>query len=52
MSDIVEMGSRFYKNLYVKTSFNTDDGTCVVTVVAINGEGTKVVMTGEVVWDD
>lgn len=49
---MVEMGARFYKNLYVKTSFNTDDGTCVVTVVSINGEGTEVVKTGAVTWDD
>lgn len=49
---MLEMGTRFYKNLYIKTSFDPSEGTCIVTVETVNGEGTEVVMTGEVVWDE
>lgn len=48
---MLEMGARFTNNLYIKTSFDPDAGTCRVTVEAVNN-GEKVVMTGDVTWDE
>lgn len=49
---MLEGGCRFADNLYINTSFDPDDGTCIVSVEFITGEGVKQTMTGAVEWDD
>lgn len=49
---MLEMGARFANNLYVKTSFDPDNGDCTVTVELITGEGVVQILTGEVTWDE
>lgn len=48
---MLEVGARFSKDLYIITSLDPSDDTCVVTLETIV-EGEKTVVTGEVTWDD
>ena len=48
---MLEVGARFANDMYLKTSLDPSDGTCVVTIETIV-EGEKVVATGSVTWDE
>lgn len=48
---MLEVGARFANDIYIKTSLDTSDDSCDVTLEAIV-EGEKVVKTGSVTWDD
>ena len=48
---MVEVGARFANDLYIKTSLDPSDNTCVVTLETVV-EGEPVVATGTVTWDD
>lgn len=48
---MLETGARFTNDLYIKTSFDPSDGTCVVTVEIIT-EGVTQTLTGAVTWDE
>ena len=49
---MLETGARFTNKLYIKTSFDPDNGDCNVAVEYITDEGVVVTMAGTVTWDD
>ena len=49
---MLEMGARFTNRLYVKLSFDPDNGDCDVAVEYITDAGEIQTMTGEVTWDE
>ena len=49
---MLEMGARFNNNLYVRTSFNPDNGNCSVIVEFKTDEGVVQTITGDVTWDE
>lgn len=46
-----EAGIRFDSGLHVEVKYDPDQGSCDV-VVTMNREGSEIVQTGSVVWDD
>ena len=46
-----DAGIRFDSGLHIAVQYDPDRGSCEV-VVTMNREGTEVVQTGSVVWDD
>lgn len=47
-----EIGTRFNKDFYIKTSIDPTSGECSVMVEVTNNEGVTEVVTGTVVWDE
>lgn len=46
-----DAGIRFNSELHIAVQYDPDQGSCEV-VVTMNSDGTEIVQTGSVVWDD
>ena len=49
---MLEMGARFTNVLYIKVSFDPDNGDCGVTVETVDNDGEPITITGTVTWDE
>lgn len=46
-----DAGIRFDSNLHLEVKLDPNEGQCDV-IVTMNNDGTEVIQTGSVVWDD
>ena len=48
---MLDAGIRFNSELHLEVKLDPDEGLCDV-IVTMNREGSEIVATGSVVWDD
>ena len=48
---MLDAGIRFTSELHMEVKLDPNEGSCDV-IVTMNREGTEIVQTGSVVWDD
>lgn len=48
---MLEAGIRFDRDLHLEVKLDPNEGQCDV-IVTMNSEGTEIVQTGSVVWDN